>query len=224
MIIRLAFAGRVGYSNLLGMAQLQIQTKGFDSQLLDLRLGVNRVGRSPDADFPITHATVSGLHCELILRESGVTVRDLGSTNGTFINGQPVQEAELSAGQILRLGEVELRVENTEATVAIPKFLRTDLPAPPVVLSPGTLVCPRHRLAHVTYQCSVCKEVMCDACVHQLRRTGGKKVLLLCPLCSGAVEPFGGPRQPVKKSLLARVTETVKLKFKHTSNLDTPPE
>ena len=206
------------------MAQLQIQTEGFDRQLLDLRLGVNRVGRSPDADFPIAHSTVSGLHCELILRESGVTVRDLGSTNGTFLNDEPVQEAALAAGQILRLGDVELRVENTEATVAIPKFIRTDLPAPPVVLSEGALVCPRHRLAQVTYQCTVCHEVMCDACVHQLRRKGGRKVLLLCPLCSGAVEPFGGPRQPVKKSLLARVAETVKLKFKHTSNLDRPGE
>lgn len=202
------------------MAQLQIQTEGFDNRLLVLRLGVNRVGRSPDADFCIAHSTVSGLHCELVLRESGVTVRDLDSTNGTFVNDSRVREAELSAGQTLRLGDVELRVDNVDATVAIPKYNRTDLPAPPVVVDDGKIVCPRHRLAHVTYQCTVCKEVMCDACVHQLRRKGGKKVLLLCPVCSGAVEPFGGPRQPVKKSLFSRVAETVKLKFKHTVNLD----
>ncbi len=201
------------------MAQLQIQTEGFDHQLLDLRLGMNRVGRSPDADFPIAHSTVSALHCELILRDSGVTVRDLDSTNGTFINDEPVTEAGLSAGQTLRLGDVELHVENVDVIVAIPKYHRTDLPAPPVVVNDGKLVCPRHRLAHVSYQCTVCKEVMCDACVHQLRRQGGKKVLLLCPLCSGAVEPFG-TRAPVKKSLFARVAETVKLKFKHTVNLD----
>lgn len=207
-----------------GMAQLHIQTAGLQNPVLDLRLGINRVGRSPDADFTITHSTVSGLHCELVLRESGVTVRDLGSTNGTFINDQPVTEAELSAGQILRLGDVELRVENTEVAVSIPKYNRTDLPAPPVVLEEGKVVCPRHRLALVTYQCTACQELMCDSCVHQLRRKGGKKVLLLCPVCSGAVEPFGGPRQPVKKSLFARVSETVKLKFKRTVNLDNPGE
>ena len=205
------------------MAQLQIQTEGFDHQLLDLRLGVNRVGRSPDADFTITHATVSALHCELVLRDSGVTVRDLDSTNGTFINDEPVTKAELSAGQTLRLGDVELRVENVEVIVAIPKYHRTDLPAPPVVVNDGKLVCPRHRLAHVTYQCTACKEVMCDACVHQLRRKGGKKVLMLCPLCSSAVEPFG-TRPPVKKSLFGRVAETIKLKFRHTANLGDPSE
>ena len=202
------------------MAKLQIQTAGFDNPLLDLRLGANRVGRSPDADFPIPHPTVSALHCELILRESGVTVRDLGSTNGTFVNDQPVTEAELSAGQTLRLGDVELLVENTDVIVAIPTFNRTDLPAPPVVEAGGFIVCPRHHTAHVTYQCTVCKEVMCDVCVHQLRRKGGKKVLLLCPLCSEPVEPLGGAHKQVKKSLFARVSETVKLKFKHTTNLD----
>ena len=41
------------------MAKLLIQTDGFNRALIDLRLGVNRVGRSPDMDFPITHATVS---------------------------------------------------------------------------------------------------------------------------------------------------------------------
>ena len=202
------------------MATLQIQTAGFDNPLLDLRLGVNRVGRSPKADFPIPHSTVSALHCELILRESGVTVRDLGSTNGTFLDNQPVTEAELAAGQILRLGDVELLVENTDVTVAIPTFNRTDLPAPPVVLADGGIVCPRHHTAHATYQCTLCKEIMCDACVHQLRRKGGKKVLLLCPLCSEPVEPLGGARQPVKKSLFTRWTQTIKLKFKNTVNLD----
>ena len=205
------------------MAQLQIHTAGFDNPVIELRLGVNRVGRSPDADFPIAHSTVSALHCELELRESGVTVRDLDSTNGTFVNNEPVREAELSAGQTLRLGDVELRVENVDVTVAIPKYHRTDLPAPPVVVDDGKLVCPRHRLAHVSFQCTVCREVMCDACVHRLRRKGGKKVLMLCPLCSGAVEPFG-TRPPVKKSLFGRVAETIKLKFRHTTNLDDPGE
>ena len=104
--------------------------------------------------------------------------------------------------------------------MSIPPFNRTELPAPPVVQAGGAIVCPRHRTAHVTYQCTDCKEVMCDRCVHQLRRKGGKKVLMLCPVCSGSVEPFGGLRKPAKKSLFARVTETVKLKFKNTVNLD----
>jgi pSer/pThr/pTyr-binding forkhead associated (FHA) protein len=200
------------------MAKLLVKTPGLDITLIDLRLGISRIGRSPDADFQLSHPTVSSIHCEILLRESGVSVRDLESTNGTFINDEPTTEAELLVGQTLRLGDVELLVESTDAQVAIPKFSNADVLAPPVMRQDGGIVCPRHLHANATYQCSVCQEIMCDRCVHQLRRKGGKKILLLCPICSGAVEPLGGPRK--KKSLISRVTETVKMRFKRTVNLD----
>lgn len=195
------------------MARLLIRTAGVENQLVELKLGVNRVGRSPDADFSVRHPTVSSLHCELLLTDGGVTIRDLESTNGTFVDGRPVREARLTAGQIVRLGDVELLVETTDVKVAIPKFIDTDLPAPPVVLTDGSIECPRHPQTLATHQCTRCKEVMCEACVHRLRRKGGKKVLLLCPVCSSPVETIGGPQKPKKKSLFARVGETVRLKF-----------
>jgi len=202
------------------MAKLLIKTEGLENTLIELRLGINRLGRSADADFQINHATVSSLHCELVLRDSGVLLRDLESTNGTFLNNQPVREAELSAGQTLRLGDVELLVDNTEANVAIPKFANTELPAPPVVKADGDMACPRHRSATVTHQCTHCHEVMCFACIHRLRRKGGQKTLNLCPICSGTVEILGGAPKPAKRSVFARVGETVKLAFKRTVNLD----
>jgi pSer/pThr/pTyr-binding forkhead associated (FHA) protein len=157
---------------------------------------------------------VSAIHCELVLADGAVLLRDLESTNGTFVGGQRVREVKLTGGETVRLGDVELFVESADTTVAIPKFLNTELPAPPVVATDGGLYCPRHAKVAVTFQCTVCKEVMCDACVHTLRRKGGKNVLLLCPICSNAVEPLGGAKKsPKKKSLLARVGETVKLKF-----------
>src|SRR5438309_1968351 len=104
------------------MARLLIKSDGFGNQVLDLRLGVNRFGRTPDNDFQIEHPTISANHCELVLSANGLTVRDCNSTNGTFISSEQVQEAELSAGQVLRLGDVEFFVETTDATVAIPKF------------------------------------------------------------------------------------------------------
>ena len=201
------------------MAKLVVKTEGLGSELIDLMLGATRIGRSPDADFQISHPTVSSFHCELVLRESGVTVRDLESTNGTFVNDRRISEAELHEGETLRLGDVELLVESTEVTVAIPKFVIADLPAPPVVRSDGALVCPRHAQTPATYQCTACREVMCDLCVHQLRRKGSKKVLLLCPVCSGMVEPLGGWQVQKKKSVFARVAETVKMKFKNTVNI-----
>lgn len=206
------------------MAKLQIKSDGMEGAFIDLRLGVTRIGRSPDADFRIDHPTVSSFHCDLHLSDGGVSVRDLESTNGTFIDGKKIRESRLLAGQILRLGDVVMFVESIDADVAIPKFVLTDLPAPPVVRPNGGIICPRHPHMQVTYQCTACKEVMCDRCVHQLRRKGSKKVLLLCPICSAAVEPIGGVQKPRKKSLFTKVGETVKMTFKRTVNLDDASE
>jgi FHA domain-containing protein len=195
------------------MARLLIKTAGIENRLIELRLGPNRVGRSPDADFQIVHPTISGFHCEFVLSENGVVLRDLESTNGTFLDGKRVREIKLADGQTVHLGDVELFVETTEARVAIPEFSMAEAPTPPpVVATDGALMCPRHERSHVSHQCTVCKEVMCDACVHRLRRKGGKITLELCPICSNAVELYGAPKKK-KKSLFARVGETVKLKF-----------
>jgi len=71
------------------------------------------IGRSDDNPFKIVEASVSGRHCEVRLRGNELTIRDLRSTNGTFIEGKPITEAVLQPGQTLRLGEVELRLEIT---------------------------------------------------------------------------------------------------------------
>jgi len=192
------------------MARLVIKSAGFEGRVIELNLRVNRVGRSPTNDIQIEHPTVSATHCEIMLADDGVLVRDCASTNGTFVGGQRIEEARLSAGQSLHVGDVELLVETTDVTIAIPS-IEVSRPAPPVVLSDGSLICPRHPNAHATHQCTHCREVLCDACVHQLRRRGGKLVKL-CPLCSHQCVPLGEqPRK--KKSLFGLWRKTVKLPF-----------
>ena len=192
------------------MARLLIKLDGCGDRVIELNLGVNRFGRGPKSDFQIEHSTISATHCEIELADDGVTLRDCNSTNGVFVGGKRVKEAKLSAGQTLRLGDVELLVETTDVTIEIPKF-DVPQPAPPVVLSDGSLICPRHPHAHATHQCTHCREVLCDACVHHLRRRGGK-VLKLCPLCSHPCELIGGERKK-KKSLFRFLHKTVKLPF-----------
>jgi pSer/pThr/pTyr-binding forkhead associated (FHA) protein len=172
------------------MARLVIKSDGFGDRVIEFNLGVNRFGRSPESDVQIEHPTVSATHCEFVLADNGLVVRDCGSANGTFIGSEQVTEARLSAGQTVRLGEIELLVETTDITIAIPKF-DVPRPAPPVVLSDGSLICPRHPRARATHQCTHCREVLCDACVHRLRRRGGK-VMKFCPLCSSPCVPLGG--------------------------------
>ena len=95
------------------MARLLVKSEGFNNQVIDLKLGVNRVGRSPDNDFQIEHPTVSSIHCELTIVNDELVVHDCDSTNGTFVAGDPVKVARLSAGQSFCMGDIELLVEST---------------------------------------------------------------------------------------------------------------
>jgi len=198
------------------MARLLIKTAGLEQRTLELRLGVNHVGRDPDCEICIEHPTISSLHCELALTADGVYVHDCDSTNGTFVNGERVLEVWLDAGQTLKLGGVELLVESTEANIAIPKFERPrQVAPPPVILPDGVVACARHAERPATYQCTHCKEVMCSSCVHVMRRKGGVP-LFLCVICSSKCERIGGAPPKIKKSFLGFLTDTVRLKFKHT--------
>jgi hypothetical protein len=198
------------------MARLLIKTEGLEKRTLELRLGVNRVGRDPDCEFCIDHPTISSVHCELALSNDGVYIRDCNSTNGTFVNGEPVMEVWLDPGQQIRLGDVELLVESTTVNIAIPQFERPR-PKPPVVLADGAMLCPRHPQAPATYKCTHCNEIMCNACVHIMRRKGGPP-LFLCTLCSHKCEPIQIAQPKKKKGFLGFLQDTVKLKFRHSGD------
>jgi len=195
------------------MAKLVIKSEGFHNQVLDLRLGVNRVGRAQGNDFQIEHPTISATHCEISLSDSGVLVRDCDSTNGTFVNERPVKQCEVRPNQTLRIGDVELLVESIDVNIAIPK-ITVSRPAPPIVLDDGALLCPRHKNNLVTFQCTHCHQILCDECVHRLavKRRGGKP-LFLCPDCSHKAEPLVDPGKKKKKSILGFLTRTVKMPF-----------
>ncbi len=195
------------------MARLLIKTDGLENQTLELRFGVNHVGRDPACDFTIAHPSVSALHCELVLSNDGVLIHDCDSTNGTFVNGEPVKEAWLRAGQTVQLGRVTLFVENTDIVITIPQYER-ERPEPPVVLPGGAMLCARHPHLQATYKCTRCGEVMCGSCVHALRRKGGRP-LLLCPLCSQPCELIGIVEPPKKKPMLQALHRTVKLRLAH---------
>jgi DNA-binding NtrC family response regulator len=67
-----------------------------------------RIGKAPDNDLVLGDDTVSRHHCELARTGGGVLVRDLGSTNGTRVEGARVTEAVVSPGMVLKVGEVEI--------------------------------------------------------------------------------------------------------------------
>jgi DNA-binding NtrC family response regulator len=73
--------------------------------------GFAQLGSAPGNSLVIDDPTVSRFHAEVRIEENRVLVRDLGSTNGTFIDGVRIKEGFLRAGSRLKLGAAELRFE-----------------------------------------------------------------------------------------------------------------
>jgi CheY-like chemotaxis protein len=95
------------------MARLVVITKGLPALPYDLNDKWITIGRADGNLFQISDPSVSGRHCEVRFTGGELIVRDLQSTNGTFVDGKNVIEATLKPGQNLRLGDVELQLEMT---------------------------------------------------------------------------------------------------------------
>src|SRR5580765_8069034 len=70
------------------------------------------VGRSPTSDFPIIDPTISRRHAQILRQDDKILVRDLGSSNGTYVNGVRVESGEIKPGDIVTFGKVEFRLED----------------------------------------------------------------------------------------------------------------
>src|SRR5256712_3432273 len=93
------------------MAKLVVLSAGMTGRTHELKVDKTTIGRVEDNTFQIAEPSVSSHHCEVLLRGSDIVVRDLNSTNGTYINGEKVTESVLKPGQVLRLGQIEMRLE-----------------------------------------------------------------------------------------------------------------
>jgi len=97
------------------MPRLVVLSEGYTGRSYELKVEKTTIGRVDDNAFPIPDGSVSSHHCEILLRGTDVVVKDLNSTNGTFINNEqlePMGEAVLKPGQILRLGFIDVRLED----------------------------------------------------------------------------------------------------------------
>jgi pSer/pThr/pTyr-binding forkhead associated (FHA) protein len=127
------------------MAKLVILNQGMTGRSHDLTVDRTTVGRVEDNTFHIADASVSSHHCEIHLRGADIVIRDLNSTNGTFINNDKVSEAVLKPGQTLRLGHVELKLDTGDGTAPAapaPTSSTTTSPAKPKQAD-ATMVMPR---------------------------------------------------------------------------------
>jgi DNA-binding NtrC family response regulator len=80
---------------------------------------VIRVGKAPESDLMLTDDTVSRAHFEIVRDAKGYLLRDLKSTNGTFLDGAEIKEAYIRAGSIIAAGAAELKFTPFEERIEI---------------------------------------------------------------------------------------------------------
>ncbi|MBE7453787.1 MAG: sigma 54-dependent Fis family transcriptional regulator [Kofleriaceae bacterium] len=80
---------------------------------------VIRVGKSTENDLVIADETVSRVHFEIVRDGKGYLVRDLNSTNGTFLDGAEIKEAYIRAGSVVGAGAIELKFTPFEERIEI---------------------------------------------------------------------------------------------------------
>ena len=110
------------------MPKLVVLTQSMAGRSIDLGERTT-IGRVEDNAFQIAEPSVSSRHCEILLHGNEVLVKDLNSTNGTFINGEKISESVLKPGQTLRLGNIELKLDAPGAPAA-PSAPAPSAPAP----------------------------------------------------------------------------------------------
>ncbi len=86
--------------------------------VVKLHEGVNLVGRDSICNVFLSDPSVSRFHAEILVREATISVRDLDSRNGTYVEGKRVESADVQAGQHLQFGCVQLQIASGAANDA----------------------------------------------------------------------------------------------------------
>jgi predicted component of type VI protein secretion system len=111
------------------MAKLVVLSAGMNGRTHELNVDKTTIGRVEDNTFQIADPSVSSHHCEVLLRGADVVVKDLNSTNGSFINGEKISESALKPGQTLKLGQVELQLLTEGMPIPEPRAPAAGAPA-----------------------------------------------------------------------------------------------
>jgi pSer/pThr/pTyr-binding forkhead associated (FHA) protein len=88
------------------MAKLLIQMPDGQEITHDLPEDTTTIGRRPDNSLQIEDASVSSHHAEIFFENNAFFVKDLGSTNGTYLNGGQIKKAPLNHDDELRFGSI----------------------------------------------------------------------------------------------------------------------
>jgi pSer/pThr/pTyr-binding forkhead associated (FHA) protein len=94
---------------------------------VDIEKDLTLVGRDEDCDLRLDHKSISKLHCVIVKTDGLILVRDLGSTNGTRVNGTRVRRAALLPNDTLSIANLKYAVK---FGIELEKELAKELPPP----------------------------------------------------------------------------------------------
>ena len=97
--------------------------KDGTTQSFPLPSAVTFIGRRQDCDMCIPLSVVSRRHCQIYIEYNKVMVRDLKSRNGIHLNGEPIEEAQAKAGDVLTIGPVKFIFQIDGVPETFDKFL-----------------------------------------------------------------------------------------------------
>ena len=109
------------------MAYLEIvspeEKKG---QRFDITKGEITIGRVQDNDVTVEDVAASSHHCKVIHKEDQYIIRDLGSTNGTLLNGMEVAQSHLNPGDMITVGSIEMKIDGDDMQTDEDRSIQSD--------------------------------------------------------------------------------------------------
>ena len=108
-------------------AKLLVKLHGQGSRSIDLTADSFTIGRKPDNDLPIDDHTVSSRHAKIVRVQSVYFLEDLKSTNGTAVNGKPVERAQLHDADVITIGQHRIIFQDNATSAVASTSASSDL-------------------------------------------------------------------------------------------------
>jgi len=114
--------------------KLTVMRPDMPPSAYDLEEEYTHVGRAAGNEIPLPYPSVSNRHCIFILSGPDIVLRDLNSSNGTLVNNQPITETVLRPGDLIQVGDVQIKFEpgikRPKLSTHVPPPRDTEAPVP----------------------------------------------------------------------------------------------
>lgn len=158
------------------MSVIQLCYHTWDDRRCTVSLGpgVHRIGSGSANEVVIDDLSVASHHCTLSIGQDGkVLLQDSQSSNGTFLDGEAIDQAQVTPGQTLSLGSFMIKITGSDSAPSV--TLEPDRVSHP--LPDGSYSCLRHHQDRALYECSACSGLSCQRC------TPSSGEAPICPDC-----------------------------------------